>query len=113
MGAVSVTAAALLAQPAPSSAPGASYTETIPGTAVTFEMVAVPGGTFKMGSPDGESGRQADEGPQVEVALKPFWIGKHEVYERLLKGTFRGDFHALLEWRRGLLRPAEPLQGPF
>ena len=35
------------------------------------------------------------------------------VYERLLKGTFRGDFHALLEWRRGLMRPVEPLHGPF
>lgn len=23
-------------------------------------------------------------------------------YERLLKGTFGGNFHALLEWRRGL-----------
>jgi hypothetical protein len=35
------------------------------------------------------------------------------VYERLLRGTFRGDFHALLEWRRGLLRPTEPPRGPF
>jgi formylglycine-generating enzyme required for sulfatase activity len=76
---VSVTAAALVAQPAPSTSPASTYTETIPGTKVAFDMVAVPGGTFTLGSPDGEAGRQADEGPQVEVTLKPFWIGKHEV----------------------------------
>ena len=34
-------------------------------------------------------------------------------YERLLQGTFRGDFHALLAWRRGLLPAAEPLPSPF
>jgi formylglycine-generating enzyme required for sulfatase activity len=61
------------------AAPAESYTETIPGTCVTFEMVAIPGGTFQMGSPASEAGREPDEGPQVEVDLAPFWIGKHEV----------------------------------
>ena len=55
------------------------YVETIPGTSVTFEMVPVPGGTFRMGSPASEPGRAEDEGPQHEVALRPFWIGKREV----------------------------------
>ena len=32
-----------------------------------------------MGSPPEESGRDADEGPQVEVTVEPFWIGKTEV----------------------------------
>jgi formylglycine-generating enzyme required for sulfatase activity len=76
---LSAGAAALVAQPAPKSTPPASYTETIPNSRVTFEMVAVPGGTFLMGSPASEAGRDADEGPQVEVTLKPFWIGKTEV----------------------------------
>lgn len=56
-----------------------SYTETIPGTDVTFEMVAIPGGAFKIGSPDNEPLRSQDEGPQHEVALSPFWIGETEV----------------------------------
>jgi formylglycine-generating enzyme required for sulfatase activity len=56
-----------------------SYAEKIPGSAVKFEMIAVPGGTFQMGSPPGEKGRSDDEGPQHAVALKPFWIGKCEV----------------------------------
>jgi formylglycine-generating enzyme required for sulfatase activity len=59
--------------------PAETYTETLPGTRVTFEMVAIPGGTFQMGSPDGEPGREPDEGPQVKVQVAPFWIGKHEV----------------------------------
>ena len=55
------------------------YTETIPGTDVSFEMVPVPGGEFVMGSPEGEADRAGDEGPQVRVQVEPFWIGKCEV----------------------------------
>ena len=57
----------------------APYTETIPGTTVTFDMVPVPGGTFTMGSPASEAGRAEDEGPQVKVKVAPFWMGKLEV----------------------------------
>jgi len=57
----------------------APYTETIPGSQMKIEMVAIPGGTFKMGSPAGEKGRGADEGPQVEVEIKPFYMSKYEI----------------------------------
>jgi len=56
----------------------ASYLETLPGSAVTLEMVAIPGGSFVMGSPDGEAGRSQDEGPAHEVTLSPFWMAKLE-----------------------------------
>jgi formylglycine-generating enzyme required for sulfatase activity len=56
-----------------------AYDETIPGTDVTFRMIPVPGGTFRMGSLDGEAGRRADEGPAFEVKIAPFWMGKCEV----------------------------------
>ena len=55
------------------------YAENIPGTDVTFEMVPIPGGAFKLGSSDDEDGRREDEGPQVEVKIEPFWMGKCEV----------------------------------
>jgi len=55
------------------------YTETVADTDVKFEMMPIPGGTFKMGSPDAEADRNDDEGPQIEVKLEPFWMGKHEV----------------------------------
>ncbi len=64
--------------PAPTEAPE-SYTETIPGSDVTFEMIGIPGGTFTMGSPADEPGREPDEGPQVEVTVAPFWMAAHEV----------------------------------
>lgn len=56
-----------------------AYTETIPNTDVKFDMVAIPGGKFAMGSPESEPGRNEDEGPQHEVELRPFWMGKCEV----------------------------------
>jgi len=55
------------------------YVEAIPDSKVRFEMVPIPGGRFLMGSPENEAGRRADEGPQVEVELGSFWMGKHEV----------------------------------
>lgn len=65
------------------------YTVTIPGTEVTFEMIPVPGGKYKMGSPDDEDGRQDDEGPQIEVIVEPMWVAKQEVcwaeYEEYMK----------------------------
>jgi sulfatase modifying factor 1 len=55
------------------------YTETIPRTEVTFEMVPIPGGEFLLGSPESENDRADDEGPQVRIKVEPFWIGKCEV----------------------------------
>lgn len=55
------------------------YTEKIPGTDIEYEMIPVPGGVFKMGSPEDEVGRVKDEGPQVAIKIDPFWIGKTEV----------------------------------
>ena len=44
-----------------------------------LEMVLIPAGTFKMGSPANEKGRREDE-TQHEVTLtKPFYMGKYEV----------------------------------
>lgn len=61
------------------SNPFSSYTETIPGSDVSFDMVAIPGGQFLMGSSEDETGRNDDEGPVHEVMIDPFWIGKHEI----------------------------------
>jgi len=55
------------------------YTEVIPDTEVTFDMVPIRGGKFMMGSPEGEPDRKDDEGPQHEVVVEPFWMGKCEV----------------------------------
>ncbi|ERN41722.1 hypothetical protein KR51_00015680 [Rubidibacter lacunae KORDI 51-2] len=46
---------------------------------VQLEMVAIPGGTFLMGSPKDESERENDEGPQHEVTIPPLFISKYPV----------------------------------
>lgn len=56
-----------------------SFTETIPNTTVSFRMVAIPGGTFKLGSPENEQMRKGDEGPVREVKIDPFFMEEIEV----------------------------------
>jgi formylglycine-generating enzyme required for sulfatase activity len=79
------------------------YTNTIPGTAVKYGMIPVPGGEFLMGSPADEKKRKPDEGPQRKVKIEPFWMGQFEVTwneyelfvytdeERKFKDTFATD----------------------
>jgi formylglycine-generating enzyme required for sulfatase activity len=55
------------------------YEGKVPETGVPYSMLAIPGGKFVMGSPAAEANRADDEGPQVELEIKPFWMGKHEV----------------------------------
>ncbi len=43
------------------------------------EMVVIPGGTFTMGSPRDEKSRDEDEGPQHEVTVPRFAMGRHPV----------------------------------
>ena len=55
------------------------YTNTIPGTRVSYVMVPIPPGEFVMGSPEAEKARKPDEGPQHKVKIRPFWMGQFEV----------------------------------
>lgn len=57
----------------------ADYRQKISQTGAAFEMVAIAGGEFLMGSPESEADRQENEGPQTEVSVDPFWMGKYEV----------------------------------
>ena len=55
------------------------YGEIIEHTRVKIEMLPIPSGKYLLGSPDNEKQRRADEGPQREVTLEPFWMGKTEI----------------------------------
>lgn len=57
----------------------ADYVEQIPGTPVSFKMVAVPGGTFKMGSTSKEPFHKPDEAPVRNVTVSPFFMAEVEV----------------------------------
>ncbi|MEX2670775.1 MAG: formylglycine-generating enzyme family protein [Phycisphaeraceae bacterium] len=86
------------------------YEAEIPGFGVTYLMTPVPGGTFTMGSPPDEFGRQNDEGPQVQVEVEPFWIGVYPV-------TW-AEYHTYYElaesiwWGRGDELPEQVLRNP-
>lgn len=56
-----------------------SFTEKIPNSSVSFNMMAIPGGKFSMGSPEEEPFRHADESPLHEVELSPFFMAEIEV----------------------------------
>jgi formylglycine-generating enzyme required for sulfatase activity len=46
-------------------------------------MIFVPPNAFRLGSPTNEAGRQADEGPQMDVTItRGFWMSKFEVTQR-------------------------------
>jgi sulfatase modifying factor 1 len=56
-----------------------NFKERVPKSSISFNMVAIPGGKFKLGSPEGEPFRKNDEGPVKEVELSPFFMAEVEV----------------------------------
>ena len=95
-----------------------AYTETIPGTPVKFDMVPIPGGDYVIGSPEGEKDRNADEGPQHPITIRPFWMGKYEVtwdeYNLFAESAVLKDELDKLKDRKseldGITRPTPPYQ---
>ncbi len=66
------------------------------GNGVTLEMVQIPGGTFMMGSPEGEG--YGDESPLHQVTVPKFFMGKYAVtqaqYQAIMgnnPSTFKGE----------------------
>ncbi|MBO1051454.1 MAG: SUMF1/EgtB/PvdO family nonheme iron enzyme [Dolichospermum sp. DET73] len=57
------------------------FTQNLPD-GVTLEMVAIPGGTFIMGSPENEEFRSSDESPQHQVTVPSFFMGKYPVTQK-------------------------------
>lgn len=55
------------------------YAQQIPNISVTFDMVPIPGGSFKMGSKSAASAMSNDELPLHEVRVSPFWMSSKEV----------------------------------
>ena len=56
-----------------------NFREKIPGSPVAFDMVAIPGGSFTLGSSPDNPYAKPDEQPQRTVEISPFWMGKYEV----------------------------------
>jgi len=56
-----------------------NFEEHIPNSPISFNMIAIPGGTFLIGSPDNEPFRDTDEGSQREITVSGFFMGQAEV----------------------------------
>ena len=81
----------LLETSAQSDSSLAPVTLTIPGSTLEYKMVAIPGGTFTMGSPATQKGRKADEGPSKSISISPFWMGAYEVTHDQFGIFFKDD----------------------
>ncbi|NEQ98811.1 MAG: SUMF1/EgtB/PvdO family nonheme iron enzyme [Cyanothece sp. SIO2G6] len=60
------------------------FTEDL-GNGVSFDMVKIPGGSFMMGSPDGEG--WGSEKPQHQVLVSSFYMGKYVVTQSLYEAV--------------------------
>jgi formylglycine-generating enzyme required for sulfatase activity len=74
-----------------------AYTNTIPGTEVTYAMTPIPGGEFSMGSAASKD-HKTDEAPAHKVKISPFWMGTYEVtWDQYLLFMFPDDEKKLRE----------------
>jgi formylglycine-generating enzyme required for sulfatase activity len=64
-----------------------SYQQIDLGQGVTLDMVLIPGGIFLRGSPEQELGRAMEEGPQQEVIIPVFWMGKYPITQAQWKAV--------------------------
>jgi len=55
------------------------FVEPVSQEAAPLEMVAIPSGSFLMGSPETESERYDDESPQHEVTVQSFFLSKYPI----------------------------------
>ncbi len=85
------------------------YTETVTTKSnenISFDMVLIPGGSFLMGSPAGEAGREEHEGPQHKVQLDSFYLCPKEATIELFMAYYREtvtakrDFFAVEESKK-------------
>jgi formylglycine-generating enzyme required for sulfatase activity len=67
------------AAPAPTAKTPAALSGKVAMCKDCPEMVAIPAGSFVMGSPDDEDDRNDHEGPQTKMSIRAFSMGKYSV----------------------------------
>lgn len=84
-------------------------TVAIPGTDLKVEMVYVPGGKAKLGSPADEAGRKPDELPVHEIELRPYWMSRTEITWEAFVKYFENRKAVKVD---GVTRPSPPYEPP-
>jgi formylglycine-generating enzyme required for sulfatase activity len=79
---------------------------------VAMDMLWVPAGTFTMGSPTTEAGRQANREDEHNVSLtQGFYLGKYEVTQAQYEAVMTGNINSLSptpsQWSGNPNRPVE------
>ena len=82
--------------------PQSSFTEDL-GNGVKLEMIAIPGGTFLMGSPENEAERQDYESPKHQVTVPSFFMGKYP----LTQAQYQAILGSNPSYFKGNNRPVE------
>ncbi|MFW6108573.1 MAG: formylglycine-generating enzyme family protein [bacterium] len=88
-----------------------------------LDLVLIPGGTFMMGSPKDEEGRDKDEGPRHKVKVDPFYMATtettHELYMAFYYETHqdkrdKGLQDPLVEWKEAMAKVSkvDDITGP-
>ena len=62
-------------------------------SSLDLQLVEIQPGSFLMGSPASEEGHQADEGPQHEVKLEGFWLGRTPITQ--------AQWREVAQWEEG------------
>jgi formylglycine-generating enzyme required for sulfatase activity len=76
---IPILAAAAIVQAQTTDTSFRTYLQAIPSGNLQSKMVAIPAGTFMMGSSDADKLKEADETPQRQVKVDAFWMGAYEV----------------------------------
>jgi formylglycine-generating enzyme required for sulfatase activity len=84
-------------KPSPAPAPNEPVRPKLLTNSIGLQLALIPAGTFLMGSPDSETERSEDEGPQHQVMLtKPFYLGIFPVTQQqyaAVMGVNPASFH--------------------
>ncbi|HLK27853.1 MAG TPA: SUMF1/EgtB/PvdO family nonheme iron enzyme [Puia sp.] len=84
-----------------------TYEQKIPNSPISFKMIAIPAGSFVMGSNESEKGRRDDEGSATKVAVDAFWMEEHEVtYDEYI--LFQDETKDPSPVPDGITRPSPP-----
>ena len=93
--------------------PDKPFEQKLDGTSVSFKMVPIPGGSFMMGSASGK----AEEQPQHEIKVEPFFMEEHEVtwaeYNLFLNNYSRLSGKALVDVPKDKLADAVTYPTPM
>ena len=99
------------------------YEQLIPGSNISIEMIPIQGGKFIIGSPETEPDRDTDEGPQKEIEVDGFWMGKFEITwdqyelfmyaENIVKDSIIDQDQLLMQTEAdAIARPSPPYEDP-